>query len=730
MPAHDSNLGMRQDVVSFQEPVDPLIEKLQEAIDEFRSRADTREFKTTLEKIHQLFPFIDLAEFVELHVGGESDKEMIRRFNLSGHTDRKRVLQVLKLGSRRKSSQRGARAKALNLTDPKMAGRYAYLKSKLNTCKKYVYDKVTFNTLRMIITLQLYRNDGFLDAQELAGSVRDTIDQFDHVLPEHSKELLRLKNGRLAEMTESVLQEMREESLLEVNRTGRVRLESQQMRLPHYVLGIIRKHTGITYEKLAEKVKENLPAMMYMPQALLLATLEDLISGYEIVRKEGYWKRRPYYDEYFTFDDYKQMVSAQSTSKTRKFFGRRIDPNKFIGEIMALEKGDFEDQDDQVTRIAGMILSRSNMMRHPPNDLQEFDFAVDLSAYEFTNKEQEIIKSLGLVMRSNTVYVKVMISEKITTKTLKTLSSILRGRGRGEQGFVISFSHYDKNARSLLERDKTIQLITEQGITEWCKTTPVIPTRRGAVAVVRRGDHKGDIVKVESVNYESGLADIMLFPDMIAKTQYIGSLEEITLQAGIEKFVDYSSKYFRFLAKLWQISATEKFRSIVADDTASFPDAQSPAIRLSANSIGGNFGKRSRVSIDLSSSPDTRSLGYSTDGLFSCTCLGWKHRSRTEGLCPHIIFTLNTAIKKILSSDDTAPDEKIENILSKIEVQMDVFLDRLRYSSNGSGAVRCPSCGAAASTLDEAKSLFGYRQMHKSKKFSLRCQSRCKKCRR
>ena len=714
-----------QDEVSFQEIPDPFVESLQKAIDALQAKSDAREFREVLDKIYQKFPLVDLLEFVDLHVKGEYTKEIIRRFNLAGYRDHKNILRIIKMGQKRKSTQRGPTAKEINLTDLKMAERYASIREKLEASGQYASETLARNALRMALTLLLYKNEReFFSTKDLVGAIPQAIEQFGHVMPNHCQDLLRVDRGLLAKMAESVLREMRHESMLEADASGRLRLERHQTRLPHYVLNAIHNQPGITHEKLATKIQKNLPVMRHMPQAVLLVTLDDLISDYKIVKKEGYWKRRPYFDEYFAFEDYAQITKPPASGK-RGFFGRRIGPADFIAEILALEKGDFEDQDDQVTRIAGMILARSDMMSHPPNELREFDFAIDLSKYMFTEKEQKIMKDTGLVLRSNNVYVKVMISGKITTGMLESLISLLRDRERGEQGFLVSFSRVGENVKSLLEHDKTVQLITREGLAKWCQITPVIPTRRGAVAVVRQGDHKGDIVSVESVNYESGLADIVLLPNMAAGTNHVGSLEEISLAPRIEKFADYSSKYFMFLAKLWAISKTKKFREIVADGMPSADSA--PVVETAGDVISGKFGKDVRVSVDLSDSPDAHSLKYSTDGLFSCTCPKWKHSNRTEGICRHLIFTLNEAVKEILSSD--AGVRRTETALSQIESKMDVFLDRLKYSTNGSDMVRCPNCGAQALTLGDVKAMFGYRQMVPDKKFSLRRQSRCVKCR-
>ena len=333
----------------------------------------------------------------------------------------------------------------------------------------------------------------------------------------------------------------------------------------------------------------------------------------------------------FTFDYYKKFAQENSFTykKHQKFFGRKITPNEFIRELRQLEKGNFEDQDDQVTRIAGMILASSNMMRHPPNELEEFDFAIDLSNYEFTTEQQKVIRDFNIEIKSKTFYVKVMINDEITIEELSEMTLKLQQRKRDEQGFVISLAH-NTLIEKMLKNDKIIQLISEKELLKWCKITQVMPSRRGAVVIVRQGDHKGNIVKIKSINYESGRADIILLPDMVESTQYIGALEEITLATNIEQFIDYSSKYFEFLRKLYKISKTDTFRSIVTDKFTNLSRMKEPPnIKITSNTmIECNFDGLSQTKIDFMKHPNIFTQMYSTDDLFSCTCFQWGQQSR------------------------------------------------------------------------------------------------------
>ena len=79
---------------------------------------------------------------------------------------------------------------------------------------------------------------------------------------------------------------------------------------------------------------------------------------------------------YFFFCIFK--VSEPITGIERKqskipFRGREISPDKFIEELLELEKGDLGDEDDQVTRLAGLVLAESAKLQTPHEDIKEFD---------------------------------------------------------------------------------------------------------------------------------------------------------------------------------------------------------------------------------------------------------------------------------------------------------------------------------------------------------------------
>ena len=724
--------------MAFHEPVDPFVEKLQVLIDDLNQDINYQKFEKILEKIDTDFPFVDLLEFLELYVDGEYSKEFIKIFHLLGYHDYYKLLQILKLPKKRRSILKNSISRKTNLEDDELTKRYEFLQKRLLKFQNQIKNKINRNVLRAIIILQLYSNgQNFSSIHDILQSLPNAIKNYEHLILAPHISLSAINDEKIIELTESILLDLKNNFFLEVDSSNNLRLENHQLQISDYIFNIIEnRKDGITYQELITSLKHKLPILFQIPPALIEITLHEFIMNRKIVKKEGYWKFKPFYDQYFTFDNYLELSSelTNTYSKNREFFGRKITPEQFIKELLELQKGDFEDQDDQVTRIAGMIMTNSNMMTHSPNDLEEFDFTVDLSRYEFTQEQQEVMQNLNLVIKSEIMYIKVMINEKLTFEKMMELIRKLEGRGRNEQGFVMSFFPIDKLQQEILKDNKTIQIISEKELKEWCKITPIIPSRRGAVAIVRQGDNRGSIVKIKSINYESGLADIILFPKMNEATQYIGSLEEITIPVSMENFIESSDIYFQFLAKLRQISNINVFRKIVSEGllVEAYRD-KIPQINIIPyeKQIECIFDTGFKTRIDLSElTSGWDSLTYTIDDLFSCTCFQWNQKSRTHGLCDHLIFTLNESIKKILASKTNLTSYEIEGYLRQIEHRMDLFLNRLKYSNyDDSTSAKCLKCGQTAYTLFEVDDKFGFRQMEKNNKFSLRRQSQCKKCR-
>ena len=100
---------------------------------------------------------------------------------------------------------------------------------------------------------------------------------------------------------------------------------------------------------------------------------------------------------YYSIANYSLENSQREQGK--KFFGRKNDdPYTFIEDLQYLDKGDFDDVEDQVTRIAGLVLAGRQDLISPTDKHDKFDFAVNMKNFSPTKEEMEIIQKISLLL--------------------------------------------------------------------------------------------------------------------------------------------------------------------------------------------------------------------------------------------------------------------------------------------------------------------------------------------
>jgi len=729
--------------MAFQKLENPLIEQLRTAIEDLKNESKKKDVLKILKQLDNQFPFLDVMQFIDMYVSGTYSNEIIKKFHLNGQDDFKLILKILEFKKLRKTSKRSS-SYAANLNNKNLKQRYTVLKKVFTLFEKQIEEKILYNIFRYIIILFFYTKEKeFSTKKEIFEHLPSFIHEYESIIQTSHKSLSTLSDDKKNLLLKSVLKELTNETILEKANSNFYRLNLSQLKIHNYLFNLIKNSEGgIIFQDIVNDMKSKLPILSKLPIFFIEVHLTQLLSEKHIVLKPGERSSQPFLDEYFTPENWKNSSYSlgRMNSRNRKFYGRQISPDDFVNELLLLDKGDFADQDDQVTRIAGMVLSNSNMMRHSPNDLQDFDFMVDMTNYEFTKEQQKIMKDFNIVIHSNIIYIKIMIKQRITLSELNKYITQLDSRQKNEQGFIISFSPIDEFVGKILSRNKTIQVISKDELLQWCKITPTIPARRGSVCVIRQGDHKNSIVQIKSINYESGLADILFLDSGKTGTHYIGSLEELLSKIRLEKFVDFSNIYFQFLSKLYSISSDSIFSKTILEflkyeeqDSKIFQRKvlghEISTSKLPLYEVQYFFKGNTKASIYFSSSPNSTSLKYQNDDLFSCPCYHWNYNSKKFGLCEHIVYMLNDLMNELVSNEKLFTEKKLQSDFENIEKRLDLFLQRLKYCNDDGTIAVCTKCGKTAKTIHEIDAKFGYRKMDKNNKFSLRRQSRCIPCR-
>lgn len=729
--------------MAFQKLENPLTEQLRKAIEDLKYESNKKNVLEIIKQLDNQFPFLDVMQFIEMFVSGMFSNEIIKKFHLNGQEDYNQILKILEFKKLRKTSKR-SKSFVANLNDKNLNERYSFLKKIFTIFEKDIREKIRYNVFRYIVILFFFtKGNEFSTKQEILEHLPSFFNEYESIICTSHKSLSSLNENEKNLMLTSVLKELTSESILEMAKPNFYKLTLANTKIHIYLFNLIKNsENGIIFQDIVNVMKLKLPILSKLPIFFIDVNLKQLLSEKHIVLKFGQRSSQPFLDEYFTSENFKKSSHSLgiTNSRNRKFYGRKILPDAFLDELLLLDKGDFADQDDQVTRIAGMVLSNSNMMKHSPNELQDFDFMVDLTNYQFTKEQQKIMKDFKIIINSNIIYIKIMIGEKLSLSCLNRYITQLECRQKNEQGFIISFNPVDEFVGKILSQNKTIQVISRNELLQWCKITPIVPARRGSVSIIRQGDHKNEIVQIKSINYESGLADILFLDSSKTGTHYIGSLEELLSNIRLEKFIDFSNVYYQFLSKLYSLSSNSLFTKTILEylryekwESKIFERKvlgnEMSASNLPLSEVTYFFKGNTTTSINFSSLPNSTSLKYQNTDLFLCSCYHWNYSSKKFGLCEHIIYMLNDLMNDIISNEKSFSQEKIETDFENIEERLDIFFKRLKYCNDEGTYSVCPKCGITAKTLNEVENKFGFRKMDKNEKFSLRRQSRCISCR-
>lgn len=515
-------------------------------------------------EMYNKYPLIYLPNFIQEFVEGEWSKNLVKKYDINDMNELQYVQNnILKLIGKRQKKSEKTHAFETNLQSKQWSDQYKFL---INHCKlfqdslEHLYNRTL---LRAFIIIVLLENDLPLSMTEVIRGMTIKTDDFWYLFPNNDVTIKKqfekyLINSYKSDI-ENVFQELENDNFLDVNHlTNNIKLRITSNELTERILEIISKHhDGMMYYRLYKLLLEQIPLLRLFPtNEYFMAIIKLLEDTQKIVVQPAFYRpSRPYQDILFLKQNYEKKNSEldnQTKLAENKFFGRKITPDQFIEEIIQLEKGDIGDVDDQVTRLAGLVLAESTNLLASNEKIEEFDFAIDISNYNFKPEQIEAMKEINFVITSKIIHNKVMINESLTTTTLE---KIIRAIPSGHQAVIYTFTDIPHSLQKLLPQNNSIQIIGETALRLWTSITKVLPCRKGSISKIIVGDLLGNLARVILINYESGLALVSLIPTMMEKTIPIGWLEEIPLyESSVAEFVRLSNNYQEFLKLLYHCS--------------------------------------------------------------------------------------------------------------------------------------------------------------------------------
>ena len=185
-----------------------------------------------------------------------------------------------------------------------------------------------------------------------------------------------LLNNNLKHRIDSLLDELVSQKIIYFKNTETKKLKSSlnMNDIKNNIKKQLISNDGVlTQGSLETLVNIEFPILKLIPGMNIFDASLDELDRQNLIHKEqlGYQQNN---FQIFLSADFKKIESdikyLENTGNI-PFKGREITPEKFISELLELEKGDFDDHDDQVTRIAGLVLAESVKLQSAHEKIKE-----------------------------------------------------------------------------------------------------------------------------------------------------------------------------------------------------------------------------------------------------------------------------------------------------------------------------------------------------------------------
>lgn len=610
--------------------------------------ANRLEFIQKLNEIISIHPFLYIPYFISDFISGESKTKLLAKYHLTSFLDLSKIIEILQFKQNRYLKRNYDNAKVMNLKIPRWNEIFSSL---CNNCKYFEQELNQFyfeKLLRAYIFVILfdYQKKG-LDHFGLAEICKKNTKDF---------YIFKFADEKLIQSFENLLNQKLERIILQIlddfSDKGFIKRKKSK---PSFFINLI------TIERIKSIILSILGVEITgLRRGSILSRLESFEPGLKEIPGLGIWEtslhelekeKKIMAEQKFIFRDndiihltqnyqkIKQKINSLDEKNT-KFYGRKISPDTFVEELKILDKGDFGDEDDQVTRLAGLVLAESVKLNAPYETIGDFDFSINLKDYDFRPDQLKAMSKLNFVLNSEIFHCKVMLDEEITIEKLEELQKKIP---KNEQGIIFSFKEISTNVKQQIETNPLIQIINEDGIKIWVSITEKIPVRVNSISKIHSDPISGlknKLSLVNSVDYESGLASISVLPEFKEYSVLVRTLEEIQLYENSPlEFINNSRNYLEFLNILYPCSPNLIY------------EALSTSVKKIKPKWGQNYstGKwevvKNAWTLEFEDAKGEINLNESEPrSIFKCDCFHLINQDHSYTLCKHMISTINNIV--------------------------------------------------------------------------------------
>jgi len=586
------------------------------------------------DKIFEKYPLIWLEDLIEDYVSGINNKIILKTYGFAEQKDFVNIFSdktLLDFKGKRTTS--GANSKTKNLQKTNMFQKYQQYRETCNFFKTELEELLSINISKALILLMLINEKKEINKKEIQINFKNTYEKYKQDFPILTKKNIsnsiedkinKISLERIDEITTSLIGMDGFEHNFIQNET--FKMENFHEKIIHQILQKVGKEIdGVRKDKIENDVIVKIPILKFIPRQKIFEEIYNTLVERNILKIEIIHENKsPQGDVVFSINNFERNDRYED----EQFFGRKNDPIDFVFQLQSLEKGDFDDKDDQVTRIASLSLTQPGITSYPKESLAEFDYVVDLSNFHPNKEQRDVMKNIDFKIKSKKMHVKVMLNEKIE---LELIEKIKKEIDKDDQAILISFKRVDPEIIDEIG-DHIIQIVNKEGMLEWAKTVPYLPSRTGSVVKIKKGRHIGKIGKISNINYVSGATTFSLIPDTgIEYSTKIGNLEEIELfESEYEEIESVFKRYAEFLELISKQSEKHIFEKTIFDSKIG-----------KIKNISNIEDDEKEFAWEMNTNNHITEINLKDIDKIDCTCEHWTHQGKLKTFCEHIILLLN-----------------------------------------------------------------------------------------
>lgn len=624
----DSELNVEAifSIDEFSNTIDAKIDSIKDISDNI----DKRDFAEKIKIMVIKYPFVDIKDLLNEWLNGKGQSRIINKYNLTGNSISNIIDKIFGFNGKRHSVKSDTFNVNMNISG--WQKNYDNIISNYEFFKNEIQTQMIRNTIRCYVILLLITSESKWKNEDVKQTILKDISDMRNLFPflndETLNQFLNMKYETKIKFVDEIFDDLHIHELIHLTENESW-TEKNINDIKQSMIFYIKSNKGqITGGNLKELIKNEFQILELVHDKFVF---DNILNELEKEGKIGWRKEGSEFGTLFIPEERSRYFKEIEKIDTQElpFRGRKIDPDTFVEELLQVDKGGMDDDDDQVTRIAGLVLAESLTIAPPKNKEKPelFDFSIDLKNYNFSPEQEDAMKKLDFDPKSPLMIMncKVELDEKLTLRKYELLKKVIPP---GQNGVIITFIKPEIKVLAAIQKDKKLQIVDKEGVKIWASITKKIPARKNSLCKIYFdpvSKLENTVCKVNSLDYEDGSAVVTTIPDGNEVFVTMRSLEEISLNEGHpSEFSDMASNYYEFLIFTSTLSSKNKFIDGL------FNLKPTPT-KINIEGFNEFSWDEYRTKID-----------FSEDEFYDridCDCPHWTHESYE--LCPHMICALN-----------------------------------------------------------------------------------------